>query len=153
MHSPLLRPITRELELLQWCGQLRKIRFNEYAALRFATNAVQTLRNARQTDGNPLVQYTMAYEGVYALCLGSIYLHGLLPTGQARQRPLVIQLACDMLQLSIRDRDKILNASKYRELITCDAPEPVEDVVAQDMLALGSRTLAQARHAYPDWFL
>ena len=153
MQSPLLRPTTRELELLQWCGQLRTIRFNEYAALRFATNAVQALRDARNTDRNPMGQYTMAYEGVYALCLGSIYLHGLLPTGQIRQRPLVIQLGCEMLQLSFQDRDKIFNASKYRELITCDAPEPVEDVVAQDMVVLGSRTLAQARRTYPDWFL
>lgn len=153
MHSPLLRPTTRELELLQWCGQLHKIRFNEYTALRFATNAIQALRDARHTDRNPLGQYNMAYEGVYALCLGSIYRHGLLPTGQVRQRPLVIHLGCDMLQLPFQDRDKILNASKYQELITCDAPEQVEDVVAHDMVALGSRALAQARRAYPDWFL
>lgn len=153
MTSTLLRPPTIELQVLAWSRQLQSIRFNEYSALRFLSNAMRGMRNAQTSDCPPTDQFSTAYNAVYSLCLGSLYLHGLLPTGKEGYRVLAIQLGCEMMKVPITERDKILNASHYLQLITCDHPEHVEESVAQDMVVLGKRTLHKAQQAFPDWFL
>ena len=153
MTSTLLRPPTIELQILSWSRQLQPIRFNEYSALRFLTNAIQGMRNAQTPNCPPIDQLNSAYSGIYSLCLGSLYLHGVLPVGKEGYRALAIQLASEMLQLRTSERDKILNASHYLQLIMCDHPEQVEESVAHDMVALGRRTLLQAQRIFPDWFV
>jgi len=138
---------------LSWSRQLQPIRFNEYSALRFLSNAIGGMRNAQSPDCPPIGQLNTAYNAIYSLCLGSIYLHGMLPTGKEGYRALAIQLASEMMALSSSERDKILNASHYLQLIMSDHPEHVEDSVAHDMVTLGNRTLRQAQRVFPDWFL
>lgn len=153
MTSTLLRPPTIELQVLSWSRQLQPIRFNEYSALRFLSNAMRGMRNAQAPDCPPIDQLSTAYNAVYSLCLGSIYLHGLLPTGKEGYRALALQLGCEMMKVPIAEREKIMNASHYLQLIMCDHPEHVEESVAQDMVRLGKGTLHKAQKVFPDWFL
>ena len=150
--STLLRPPTTELQILCWSRQLKPVKFNEYSALRFLSNALRALRNAQAPDCAPIDQLSTAYDGIYALCLGSLYLHGLLPSGKEGYRALAIQLGSEQLRLTPLQRDKIHNTNQYLQLMVGDCPEEVEEAVAQDMLALGLHTLQQARKVYPDWF-
>ena len=150
--STLLRPPTPELQILSWSRQLNPVRFNEYAALRFLSNALGAMRHAQTPDCTPIDQLHTAYDGIYSLCLGSLYLHGMLPNGKEGYRALAIQLGSEALRLSPPEREKILNTSLYLQLMVSDCPEQVEEVVAQDMLALGQRALRQARKVFPDWF-
>lgn len=148
----LLREPTPELQILSWSRQLKPVRFNEYTALRFLSNARRAMRNAQAPDCAPIDQLNTAFEGVYSLCLGSLYLHGLLPSGKEGYRALAIQLGSERLRLSHADRDKILNTNLYLQIIVSDCPEYVEEVVSQNMLTLGLHTLKQAQQVYPDWF-
>lgn len=148
----LLREPTPELQILSWSRQLKPVRFNEYTALRFLSNALRAMRNAQTPDCAPIDQLSTAFEGIYSLCLGSLYLHGLLPSGKEGYRALAIQLGSERLRLSHADRDKILNTNLYLQIIVSDCPEYVEEVVSQNMLTLGLHTLKQAQQVYPDWF-
>lgn len=150
--STLLRPPTPELQILCWSRQLKPVKFNEYAALRFVSSAMHSMRSAQAPDCRPIDQLHTTYDGIYSLCLGSLYLHGLLPSGKEGYRALAIQLGSEQLRLSTLQRDKILNTSLYLQLMVSDCPEHVEDPVCQDMLGLGLHTLRQARKVFPDWF-
>ena len=140
------------MQILCWSNQLKPVRFNEYSALRFLSNALGALRNAQEPDCAPIDQLGTAYNGIYALCLGSLYLHGLLPSGKEGYQALAIQLGSEALRLTPQERDKIQNTCFYLQLIASDCPEDVEEAVAKDMLSLGQRALRQARRVYPDWF-
>ena len=153
MTSTLLRPPTRELSLLQWTGQMKKVKFNEYSALRFASNALGALRNAKTPALSPHGRFSMAYEGTYALCLGSIYLHGLLPTGKTGHQEMVVQVACEMIGLALKDRDTLMAVSRHYQAITSEGGEPLELQNVRDLVDLGYRALSQAHYSYPDWFL
>lgn len=61
---------------------MQRARFDEVAALRFLSNAIVSLRDAKTTELSSVGRYLIAHEGIYALCLGTIYLHGLLPRKQ-----------------------------------------------------------------------
>lgn len=150
--STLLREPTPELKLLCWSRQLKPVKFNETAALRFLSNALRSMHSAQAPDCRPIDQLHTTYDGIYSLCLGSLYLHGLLPNGKEGYRALTIQLGTEQLRLTPLERDKILNTSQYLQLMVSDCPEHVEDVVNQDMLKLGLRTVAQASQVFPDWF-
>lgn len=150
--STLLRPPTPELQILCWSRQLKPVKFNEYSALRFLSNAMRAMHHAHTPECSPIDQLHTAYDGIYSLCLGSLYLHGLLPSGKEGYRALAIQLGSERLRLTTLERDKIINTHHYLQLMAGDCPEYVEDVVAQDMRALGLHTLAQARRVFPDWF-
>jgi hypothetical protein len=148
----LFRPPTPELQLLSWSRQLKPVRLNEYSALRFLSNALGAMRNAQDPECAPIDQLSTAYNGIYSLCLGSLYLHGMLPSGKEGYQTLAIQLGSESLRLTTLERDKILNTNRYLQLIVSDCPENVERAVSQDMLALGLHTLRQARRVFPDWF-
>ena len=148
----LFRPPTPELQILCWSRQLKPIRLNEYSALRFLSNALRTMRIARAPDCAPIDQLSSAYSSIYSLCLGSLYLHGMLPNGNAGHQAAAIQLGSELLRLTPHERDKILNACVYLQLMVGDFPEDVEAVVAKDLLGLGEHTLRQARRVFPDWF-
>lgn len=92
----LQRPRT-QLQLQQWSQQLQKVRFNEIAALRFLSNALVSLRYAKTDALRPIGRYLMAHEGIYALCLCTVYMHGLLPREQEGSRVMAIQLAFELL--------------------------------------------------------
>ena len=74
MTTSLLQRPTPQLELLLWSRQLQKVRFDEVAALRFLSNAMVSTRDAKTRELSPIGRYLMAHEGIYALCLGTIYL-------------------------------------------------------------------------------
>ena len=113
---------------------------------------MRAMRHAQAPDCSPIDQLHTAYDGIYSLCLGSLYLHGLLPSGKEGYRALAIQLGSETLRLSTLERDKILNTQHYLHLMAGEHPEHVEEVVAKDMRTLGMHTLAQARKVFPDWF-
>jgi len=95
---------------LKWSRQLQPTRFNDYVALRFLANAIYSLRAAQSSELGPTSRCQMALEGIYALCPGSIYLHGLLPLGQEGHKELVIQVATELMGLPVADRHQILTA-------------------------------------------
>jgi hypothetical protein len=151
-YHTLFRPPTAELQILSWSRQLKPIRLNEYSALRFLSNALRTMRIARAPDCLPIDQLSSAYSSIYSLCLGSLYLHGMLPSGNSGYDAVAIQLGSELLRLTPRERDKILSTCIYLQLMVGDFPEEVEAVVSKDVLALGEHTLRQARKVFPDWF-
>ena len=94
----------------------------------------------------------MAHEGIYALCLGTIYLHGLLPRERQGSRAMAIQLAFELLDMTVDDLHHMLLANRHLEEIAGLAHAPVSDHNVQDLVALGDRALDQARLVYPDCF-
>ncbi|NVO06165.1 MAG: hypothetical protein HXX19_09680 [Rhodoferax sp.] len=151
--TTLLRELPAELEVLLWSGQLRKISFNEFSALKLLSNAVCNIRNARTPEFNALARFFMANEGIQSLCLGVTYMHGVLPTGLVGHRSMVVQVGCEMLHLPLPIRDQILYACAHQELITYGSTEPVEEADALHLVTLGDKAVEQARYVYPDWFL
>jgi hypothetical protein len=152
MTTTLLQRPTTQLELLLWSRQLQKARFNEVAALRFLSNAMLSLRDAKTPEFSPIGRYLIAHEGIYALCLGTIYLHGLLPREQEGSRAMAIQLAFELLNMTVQDLHRMLHANRHLEDITGVAGAPLALHTVQDLLALGERAVEQARLVYPDCF-
>lgn len=151
--TTLLRELPAELEVLLWSGQLRRITFNEFSALKLLSNAVCNIRNARTPEFNTLARFFMVNEGIQSLCLGVTYMHGVLPTGLVGHRSMVVQVGCEMLHLPLPIRDQIMYACAHQELITYGSTEPVEEGDAQHLLKLGNTLVEQARYVFPDWFL
>jgi hypothetical protein len=148
----LLRAMPAELQVLIWSGQLQKIYFKEFAALKLLSNAVCNLRNARVQDFAVQKRFFMANEAIHALSLGVLYLHGVLPTGLVGHRGMAMQLACEAMHLPMRLTNDILYANAQRELIAYGSTEPVQAAELQALFALGAQALEQARYMYPDWF-
>lgn len=152
MTTSLLQRPTPQLELLLWSRQLQKVRFDEVAALRFISNAIVSTRDAKTRSLSPVGRYLMAHEGLYALCLGTIYLHGLLPREQEGSRAMAIQLAFGLLDMTVQDLHLILAANRHLEEIAGLAHATVGEHTVQDLVGLGDRALDQARLVYPDCF-
>jgi hypothetical protein len=152
MNSTLLQRLPAQLELLLWSRQLQKARFDEVAALRFLSNAIVSLRDAKTPELSPIGRYLIAHEGVYALCLGTIYLHGVLPREQEGSRAMAIQLAFELLDMTVADLHQILFANRHLEDIAGRASAPLAESRVHDLVALGERALDQARRIYPDCF-
>jgi len=152
MTSTLLQRLSRQLELLLWSRQLQKARFDEVAALRFISNAIVSLRDAKTPELSPIGRYLIAHEGIYALCLGTIYLHGVLPREQEGSRAMAIQLAFELLDMTVADLHQILRANRHLEDIAGRASAPFVEHSVLDLVALGERALDQARRVYPDCF-
>lgn len=153
MTSTLLKTPSTELQLLTWSRQLQTVRFNEYTALGYLNNAVHKVQSAQTAVDSPALRLRASCDGIFSAFLGVLYLHGLRPSGKEGYRALVIQLCSEMLQLSVLERDQIMRTSQLLQLVTSDSPPPLDASLAYGMLALGQRTLAQARKVYPDWFL
>jgi hypothetical protein len=81
-------------------------------ALQFRRNAASFLQAAGQAMA-PVASYTLAYEGVHALAVGFLYLHGLSPQGEGH-RTAAIGTLMDHLKgsLDIDDRSDIERAVK-----------------------------------------
>ncbi|MES2947217.1 MAG: hypothetical protein V4858_01635 [Pseudomonadota bacterium] len=152
MTTSLLQRPTAQLDLLLWSRQLQKVRFDEVAALRFISNALVSLRDAKTRELSPAGRYLMAHEGVYALCLGTIYLHGMLPREQEGSRAMAIQLAFELLDMTVHDLHQILYANRHLEEIAGLAHATLGEHSVQEVIALGDRALGQARLVYPDCF-
>lgn len=150
--STLIRELPVELEVLLWSRQFLRVQFNEFSALRMLSSAVTGLHNARSKVYGTTGRYLMANEGIYSLCLGSMYLHGILPLGQEGYRALVIQLASERMKLPYVDRDKLLLANERFEELTYQNIVPVEHQAVVELLALGDKAMRQAQYIYPDWF-
>jgi hypothetical protein len=152
MTTTLLQRPTAQLELLLWSRQLQKARFDEVAALRFLSNAIVSLRDAKTPELSAIGRYLIAHEGIYALCLGTIYMHGLLPVHQEGSRAMAIQLAFELLDMTIADLHRILGANRHLEEIADRVNAPLELQAVYDLVALGDRALDQSRLIYPDYF-
>ncbi len=143
---------TAQLELLCWSRQLVKPRFDEVSALRFVSNAMVALRDAKKTDLSPIGRYLIAHEGIFALCLGTLYLHGVLPRQSATSRTMAIQLAFELLDMTVHDLHHILSENRHLEAIA-DLPDaPMEEPQVRGLVAMGDRAMGQARLVYPDCF-
>jgi len=152
MTTTLLQRPTTQLELLQWSRQLQKVRFDEVAALRFLSNALVSLRDAKTPELSTIGRYLMAHEGIYALCLGTVYLHGLLPREQEGSRAMAIQLAFELLDMTIQDLHQMLSANRHLEDIAGLPHAILSEHAVPELVALGDRALGQARLVYPDCF-
>jgi hypothetical protein len=151
--TTLLRELPAELEVLLWSGQLQKIRFNEFSALKLLSNAVCNVHNAKTHEHSLMGRFFMANEGIHSLSLGVLYLHGLLPAGLVGHRAMAMQVACDTMHLPAKLTEQILYANTHRELISYGSTEPVEDGELHELLGLSDKAVEQARYVYPDWFL
>lgn len=152
MTTTLLQRPTTQLELLLWSRQLQTVRFDEVAALRFLSNALVSLRDAKTPELSAIGRYLMAHEGIYALCLGTVYLHGLLPRQQEGSRAMAIQLAFELLDMTIQDLHQMLSANRHLEAIAGLPRAILAEHAVPDLVALGERALGQARLVYPDCF-
>jgi hypothetical protein len=150
--TTLLQRPTPQLELLMWSRQLQKARFDEVAALRFLSNAIVSLRDAKTPELSPIGRYLIAHEGIYALCLGTIYLHGVLPVHQEGSRAMAIQLAFELLDMTIQDLHRMLHANRHLEDIAARPDSPMANGTVRELVALGDRALDQALLVYPDCF-
>lgn len=153
MTTTLLRELPTELHVLLWSGQLQKIRFNEYSAVKLLSNAVCCIQNARSVEFGALGRFFMVNEGIHSLSLGVLYLHGVLPTGMVGHRAMVMQIACEALHLPVRLTNDILYANTHRELIAYGSTEPVAQAELEALIVLGDQVMDQARYMYPDWFV
>ena len=151
--STLLRELPSELQVLLWSGQLRRATFNEFSALKLLSNAVCCMHNARTPEFSAMGRFFMANEGIHSLCLGVLYLHGLLPSGLVGNRSLSMQVGCELMHMPHPVTDQILYANTHRELISYGSTEPVEDEEAAHLVDLGDKAIEQARYVFPDWFL
>lgn len=153
MTSPPTRESNAELDILVLTQQLRRIEFDELAAVSLLSNALTAQRSACAADLNLMERFAMAHEGIYALCLGVLYLHGVLPTGLIGHRALAIQVACELMGLPHRIKDQILYLNTHLELISHGSTEPVDDQEIVDLVDLGNKATVQARYMFTDWFM
>jgi len=151
--SPLAHESTAELDVLVLTQQLRRIPFDELEAVSLLSNALTAQRSAHTAELNQIERFVMAHEGIYALCLGVLYLHGVLPTGLVGHRALAIQVTCELMGLPHRIKDQILYLNTHLELISHGSTEPVDDQEIVELVALGSKATVQARYMFPEWFL
>jgi len=152
MENTLLRRPTRELDLLAWSRQLKTVAFNDLRAVRFLSNAIFSLREARSPQRAPSGRYVIAHDGIYSLCLGSMYLHGLLPVGKEGQKELVVQLGLDMLKVPTPTRNLVLASRKLLVTTTTEAIDSIDDNDVRDLTHIGQLCIDRARRVYPDWF-
>ena len=120
--------------------------------MRFLSNAIVSTRDAKTRELSLISRYLIAHEGIYGLCLGTICLHGLLPREQQVSRSMAIQLAFELLDMSVDDLHDILLADWHLEDIAGLAHAHVGEHSVQDLVSLGDRALDQTRLVYPDCF-
>jgi hypothetical protein len=122
-------------------------------ALQFRRNAASFLQAAKQ-EMAPVAAYTLAYEGVHALAVGFLYLHGLSPQGDGH-RTVAIGTLMDHLKdsLDIDDRSDIEKAIKVRNNTLYRAPAPpVSARAASDLLASVQRLEGLLKTLVPNWY-
>lgn len=151
--TTLQREPPAELQVLLWSGQLRRATYNEFSALKLLSNAVCCVHNARTPDFSMVGRFFMANEGIHSLCLGVLYLHGMLPAGLVGHRSMAMQVGCELMYLPHPITDQILYANTHRELISYGSTEPVADEEVEGLIALGDKAIEQARYVFPDWFM
>lgn len=149
--SELVRELPKEMEILLWSHQLQAVKFEEYAALRLLSDAACCMHSARNTERSLMARFLMVNEGIHALSVGVLYLHGVLPTGGVGHRAMVMQLACEQLQLPAHLTNAILYANTHRELIAYGSTEPVQAEELAELTALGEMLMEQVRYEYPEW--
>ena len=149
--SDLVRALPKELEVLLWSQQLQRVEFEEYAALRLLSDAACCMQRARNAEQSLVTRFFMANEGIHALSLGVLYLHGVLPTGWIGHRAMAMHLACEQLQLPARLMHQILYSNTHRELIVYGSTEPVAASELAELMALAEVMMEQVHYEYPEW--
>lgn len=151
--TTLLRELPAGLRVLLWSGQLQRIGFKEFAAVKLLSGAVCNMHNARRSGLDLQTRFCMQNEGIHSLSLGVLYLHGVLPVGLVGHRGMAMQLACELMHLPTRLTNELVYANAHRELIAYGSSDPVQAAELQALFTLGAQALEQARYMYPDWFL
>ena len=65
---------------------------------------------------------------------------------------MAIQLAFELLDMTIADLHRMLHANRHLEDIADQLNAPMSNGEVRDLVALGDRALDQARLVYPDCF-
>lgn len=149
--SDLVRVLPKEMEVLLWCQQLQSVEFEEYVALRLLSDAACCMHSARNTELSMVARFLMANEGIHALSMGVLYLHGVLPTGWIGHRAMAMQLACEQLQMPESLTHQILYANTHRELIAYGSTEPVTSTELAELMTLADMLMEQVQYEYPEW--
>jgi hypothetical protein len=152
MQENLIQQRTKELDILAWCGQLKLVQFDDYYAFRLLTGAVQSIHIARTQKISQVDRFDHAYAGMYALFCGCLYLHGLVPTVKVGHKELVVQLACEIIDMNINDRDTLTLVSRYFDDIFKKGSDLIGTPQIDDMLALADCAITLARAKFPSWF-
>ena len=156
-HAPdtgLLRPLTRELQVLVWSKQLLPTRFDDYRAVCMLSHALDGLRQAKAALRlRPGLACGHVHSALYTLCLGCLYLHGLRPIGKEGQKELIIQWALEHLQVPAAQRVHALRA-RHLWLTTLTAhPEGAEPQNVAELIATTEHSLTRARQVFANWFM
>lgn len=152
MQSTLRHRLTTQLEMLMLCGQLQKTRFSEIEALRYLSNAIAHLDSAKNPRLGRSMRLDLAHEAMYSLCKGAVYLQELLPLDQDGSRALILQVAFELLELTVVDLHRVLNAEFRREQIMFNPEAVIFENEIAEMVELTDKALEQAKKSYPDWF-
>lgn len=152
MQSTLRHRLTTQLEMLMLCGQLQKTRFSEIEALRYLSNAIAHLDSAKNPKLGRSMRLDLAHEAMYSLCRGAVYLQELLPLDQDGSRALILQVAFELLELTVVDLHRVLNAEFRREQIMFNPEAVIFESEIAEMVELTGKALDQAKKSYPDWF-
>ena len=110
------------------------------------------LRDAKTPELGPIGRYLIAHQGIYPLCLGTIYLHGLQPREREGSRAMAIQMAFELLELTMVELQQMMLANRVLEDIAGRANAPMAECTVWDLVALGERAVDQAKLTYPDYF-
>jgi hypothetical protein len=109
------------------------------------------MRRARNPELSLLARFFITNEGIHALSLGVLYLHGVVPTGWVGHRAMAMQLACEQLQVPARLIHQILYANTHRELIVYGSTEPVELSELAELTTMAQMLMEQVHYEYPEW--
>ncbi|MDT8992577.1 hypothetical protein RQP54_17025 [Curvibacter sp. APW13] len=148
----LLRPPTRELQVLTWSKQLRPVRFDDHRAVTMLSHAIHGLQCARNNLERPHLACGHIHSSLYTLCLATLYLHGLQPYGKEGQKELVVQWGLEHLQIDIERRARALWARHLWLTTMAGASDGTELHAVPDLVETTTQSLANARMLHPDWF-
>lgn len=148
----LLRPPSRELQVLAWSKQLRPVRFDDHRAVTMLSHAIHGLHLARQNMDRVHLACGHIHSSLYTLCLATLYLHGMRPYGKEGQKELVVQWGLEQLRIDEERRVRALWARHLWLTTMVGASDGTELHAVPDLVETTTLSLANAKLLYPDWF-
>ncbi|WP_144108136.1 hypothetical protein [Paraburkholderia sp. BCC1886] len=153
MNSTLPLPHTKALADALNAGFIRLTPYDAANAIQFRKNVASYIQGAKLEDLAPIAKYTLAYEGIHAIAVGFLFLHGLAPSQREGHRSQALSLMYSFLELDADDRYEIDDANRMRndKLYKSPAP-PVSATVARQLVELAARAEAKAKARLPEWY-
>lgn len=148
----LLRPPTRELQVLTWSKQLRKVRFEDHRAVTMLSHAIHALYSAKEEVARPVLACNLIHSSLYTLCLATLYLYGLRPCGKEGQMDMVVQWGLEQLQVDPERRARALWARHLWQTTPAGVSDGTELHAVPDLIETTELGLANAKLLYCDWF-